>query len=97
MNGKIVLKHWKMYYNKTYSANSEYYGIFNHTKDWYTSRDSIAKALYTLTLSNDVTIEEYQNLIRLLHSPDEENWKVLESIIEGIDTDNEPQEPIYNI
>jgi len=96
MNGKIVLEYWKMYYDKTYSANPARYGIFN-PKDWYTVRYGIAKALYTLTLSNDVTIEEYQNLIRLLHSPDEENWKVLESIIEGIDTDNEPQEPIYKI
>ena len=94
MNGKIVLEYWKKYYDKTYSANTDYYGIFKHTKDWYTLKDSIAKALYTLTLSNDVNIEEYQNLIRLLHSPDEENWKVLESIIEAIDTDNEPQETI---
>jgi hypothetical protein len=94
MNGKIVLEYWKKYYDQTYSANPDHYGIFNHTKDWYTLRDSIAKALYTLTLSNDVTIKEYQNLIKLLHSPDEENWKVLESIIEAIDTDNELPETI---
>jgi hypothetical protein len=94
MNGKIVLEYWKKYYDQTYFPNDDHYGRFQHNKDWYTSRDGIAKALYTLTLSNDVTIEEYQKLIRLLHSPDEENWKVLESIIEAIDTDNEPQETI---
>lgn len=91
MNGKIVLEYWKMYYSQRYSANGDHYGIFEH---WYTSRDGIARALYTLTLSNDVTEEEYVDFIRLLHSPDQENWKVLESIIETIDTDNEPLEPI---
>ena len=94
MNGKIVLEYWKKYYDQRYYPNNDKYGKFRYDKDWYTSKDGIAKALYTLTLSNDVTIEEYQKLIRLLHSPDEENWKVLESIIEAIDTDNEPQETI---
>lgn len=95
MNGKIVLEYWNKYYSqRTYYPNNDNYDSFAYNRDCYISRDSIAKALYTLTLSNDVTIEEYQNLIRLLHSPDEENWKVLESIIEGIDTDNYPQETI---
>ena len=94
MNGKIVLEYWKKYYDQTYFPNDDHYGRFQHDKNWYTSRDGIAKALYTLTLSNDITIEEYQNLIKLLHSPDEENWKVLESIIEGIDNDNKLPETI---
>ena len=94
MNGKIVLEYWKKYYDQTYFPNNDHYGRFQHDKNWYTSRDGLAKALYTLTLSNDITIEEYQNLIRLVHSLDEENWKVVESIIEGINTDNYPQETI---
>lgn len=94
MNGKIVLEYWKMYYDKRYYPNNDKYGKFRYDKDWYTSRDGIARTLYTLTLSNDITTEEYVDFIRLLHSPDQENWKVLESIIETIDTNNEPLETI---
>lgn len=95
MNGKIVLEYWKMYYDKrNYYPNNDSYDRFAYDRAFYISRDAIAKALYTLTLSNDVTAEEYVDFIRLLHSPDQENWKVLESIIETIDTNNEPLETI---
>ena len=95
MNGKIVLEYWNKHYSqRNYYPNNDNYDRFAYDRASYISRDSIARALYTLTLSNDVTEEEYVDFIRLLHSPDQENWKVLESIIEAIDTDNEPLEPI---
>jgi hypothetical protein len=78
MNGKILLDYWKKHYDEVYHLN----------KEWYVFRDSIAKVVYLLKLSNDVTEEEYLKMLRLLHSLDIENWTVLEAIIEQIDTSN---------
>lgn len=89
MNGKIVLEYWKKVYNNKYFKNIDLYGGAKYSKEWYVQRDSIAQTLLVLQEANDITLDEKTNLLKMLHSKDTENWVVLESIIESINTDKQ--------
>ena len=89
MNGRTLLKYWKNKYDESYSINQDLYGFPKLSKEWYTRRDSVAHVIYLLKQSEDITKEEQMNLLNLLHSPDQENWTVVECIIETINTDKQ--------
>jgi hypothetical protein len=89
MNGKILLDYWKNIYNELYSLNKDLYGLPRHSKEWYVSRDSIAQVVYLLKRAGDIDEKGYNDMLHLLHSVDTENWVVLESIIEAINTDKQ--------
>ena len=89
MNGKILLAYWKKIYDELYSLNKDLYGLPKHCKEWYVIRDAIGKTLYLLKSAGDITQEEYLSMMNLLHSQDSENWTVIESIIEQINTDKQ--------
>jgi len=84
MNGKILLDYWKKEYDRIYPENL--FSVFG--KNWYVIRDAIGKTLYLLKNAGDITQEEYLSMMNLLHSQDSENWTVIESIIEQINTTN---------
>jgi hypothetical protein len=89
MNGKILLDYWKNIYDEVYHLNADLYGLPKYPKEWYVSRDSLAKVVYLLKLSNDIDEKGYNDMLHLLHSLDTENWVVLESIIESINTNKQ--------
>ena len=89
MNGRTLLKYWKDKYDRSYGLNQDLYGKSKHPKEWYTRRDSIAHVIYLLTQSEDITIEEQIKLLKILHSTDQENWIIVECIIEAINTDKQ--------
>ena len=89
MNGKILLDYWKNIYNELYSLNKDLYGLFIHSREWHVSKDSITKVVYLLKRAGDIDEKGYNDMLHLLHSVDTENWVVLESIIEAINTDKQ--------
>ena len=89
MNGKVLLEYWKDRYDSLYSVNRDLFGIPKHNKEWYTRRDSIARVIYLLKESEDINEEQSKNLLKMLHSPDESNWTVVECVIETINTDKQ--------
>ena len=89
MNGKILLDYWKNIYNEVYHPNKDSFGLPIHSKEWYVSRDSIAQVVYLLKRAGDIDEKGYNDMLNLLHSVDTENWVVLESIIEEINTDKQ--------
>lgn len=89
MNGKILLDYWKNIYNELYSLNKDLYDLPSYSKEWYVSKESIAQVVYILKRAGDIDKKGYNDMLHLLHSVDTENWVVLESIIEAINTDKQ--------
>ena len=89
MNGKILLDYWKNIHDELYSSYKDLDGLPMHSREWHVSKDSITKVVYLLKRAGDIDEKGYNDMLHLLHSVDTENWVVLESIIEAINTNKQ--------
>jgi len=86
MTGKDLLLHFLHRYEKEYKSSLAFSTIVE--AEQAIKKDAIAATIYRLYILDCITLTEYQKLLKLIHSPDQENWAIVESIIETINTDD---------
>lgn len=82
MTGKVLLVHFLNKYKKEYDISFAFTTVAE--ADIAVRKDAIASTVYRLWVLDCITLIEYEKLLSLTHSPDQENWAIVESIIETI-------------
>jgi len=82
MTGKDLLSHFLDEYKKEYEISFVFTTVVE--AEVAIRRDAIAATIYRLWILDRITLIDYQKLLKLLHSPDQENWTIVELIIETI-------------
>jgi len=82
MTGKALLSHFLNKYKKEYEISFAFTTVVE--AEVAIRRDAIAATIYRLWILDRITLIDYQKLLKLLHSPDQENWTIVELIIETI-------------
>jgi hypothetical protein len=82
MTGKDLLSHFLNKYKKEYEISLAFTTVVE--AEVAIRRDAIAATIYRLWILDRITLIDYQKLLKLLHSPDQENWTIVELIIETI-------------
>jgi nitrogen regulatory protein PII-like uncharacterized protein len=84
MTGKKILEHYTQYYKNVYARSLAFSS--KEEADKAKRRDAIAASIDRLVLIGYISDEESMKFFKLLHSSDAENWTIVESIIENLNT-----------
>jgi hypothetical protein len=82
MTGKDLLDHFLQYYENVYARSLTF--TTNDEEKRYRRRDAIAATIDRLYTVNYISPIDHMKFLKLIQSPDQENWVIVESIIENI-------------
>lgn len=89
MTGKDLLVYFLKRYKKDYKTSIAFVTV--EEADAAIKKDALAATVYRLYILDSMSLTDYLKLLKIIHSPDQENWAIVESIIETINI-NELQE-----
>ncbi len=92
---KDLLEYWHERYKRAYRTNMAF--ATDNEAAFHTKRDSIAKVMNHLENTGYLDKDKSADIYRLLHSKDEENFTLVELILEQIDISDISEKDLHNI